>query len=121
MPLEKTQDDASLKESRLRRFDESALLRTLMASASIASIRRCSLEKVCEPTNSKNWLGRRTSGSGLNTSSSEDPFLEPFPKAYLDLVVFRPFPIDTFPSCSPPPKPFPHLPPPTPHSNCSHF
>src|SRR6266436_310361 len=86
MPLEKTQDDASLKESRLRRFDASVLPRTLMASASTASIRRCSLEKVCEPTNSKNWLGRSTSGSGLSRSSSEATFLEPFRIAYLDLV-----------------------------------
>src|SRR5258708_38660702 len=99
MPLEKTQDDASLKESRLRRFDESALPRTLMASASTASIRRCSLEKVCEPTNSKNWLGRSTSGSGLRRSSSEDTFLEPFRIAYFDLVVFRHIAMDT----SPPP------------------
>src|SRR5713101_7294874 len=89
MPLAKTQDDASLKELRLRRFDESALPRRLMASASIASIRRCSLENVCAPTDSKNWLGRSTSGSGLSRSSSEAAFLESFRTAYLNLVVFR--------------------------------
>src|SRR5713226_724374 len=89
IPLAKTQDDASLKDLRLRRFDESLLPGTLMASASTASIRRCSLEKVRAPTNSKNWLGRSTSGSGLSSSSSEATFLESFRIAYLDLVVFR--------------------------------
>jgi hypothetical protein len=95
MPLAKTQDDASLKELRLRRFDELALPKTLMASASIASIRRCSLENVCAPTDSKNWLGRIASGMRLSRSSSEDTFLEPFRIAYLDLVVFRHIAMDT--------------------------
>src|SRR5216683_3864548 len=45
MLLVKTQNHASLKELRLRRFDESVLPRTLMASARTASIRRCSLDK----------------------------------------------------------------------------
>src|SRR6266481_8842835 len=89
MRLVKTQDQASLKELRLRRFDESALPRTLMASASIASIRRCSLENVCAPTDSKNWLGRSTSGSGFSRPSSKTSFLESFCIANLDLVVFR--------------------------------
>src|SRR5258708_13345773 len=89
MPSAKTQDDVSLKELRLRRFEESALPRTLMASASTASIRRCSLEKVCAPTDSKNWLGRSTSGSGFSRPSSKASFLESFCIASLDLVVFR--------------------------------
>src|SRR5260370_22694742 len=105
MPLAMTQDDASLKELRLRRFDESALPRTLMASASIASIRRCSLEKVRAPTDSKNWLGRSTSGSGLSGSSSKDAFLESFCIAYLDLVVFRHIAIEIHSPCVPPPSP----------------
>src|SRR6266849_5950616 len=95
MPLAKTQDDASLKDLRLRRFDESALPRTLIASARIASIRRCSLENVCAPTDSKNWLGRSTSGSGFSRPSSEAAFLESFCIANLDLVVFRHIAVDT--------------------------
>src|SRR6266852_9359935 len=62
MPLAKTQDHASLKELRLRRFDESIPPRRLIASVRTASIRRCSLEKVCAPTDPKNWLGRIVSG-----------------------------------------------------------
>src|SRR5216683_1795171 len=95
MPLAKTQDDASLKDLRLRRFDESVLPSTLTASASTASIRRCSLEKVRAPTNSKNWLGRSTSGSGFSSSSSKGAFLESFCIANLDLVVFRHIAVDT--------------------------
>src|SRR5882757_4657571 len=88
MRLAKTQHHASLKELRLRRFDESALPRRLMASARTASIRRCSLEKVCAPTDSKNWLGRSTSGSGFNKPLSKASFLESLCIAYSDLVVF---------------------------------
>src|SRR5258708_4889611 len=103
MPSAKTQDDVSLKELRLRRFDESALPRTLMASASTASIRRCSLEKVCLPTKSKNWLGRSTSGSGFSRPSPEASFLESFCIANLDLFVFGHIAVDppapSVPSC----------------------
>src|SRR6266849_3120941 len=95
MLLVKTQDQASLKELRLRRFDESLLPRTLMASASIASIRRCSHEKVCAPTDSKNWLGRSTSGSGFSRPLSKASFLESFCIANLDLVSFRHIAVDT--------------------------
>src|SRR6266849_6405771 len=99
IPLAKTQDDASLKELRLRRFDESARPRTLMASASIASIRRCSHEKVCAPTDSKNWLGMSTSGSGFTGPSSKASFLESFCIANLDLVVFGHIAVDTPAPC----------------------
>jgi hypothetical protein len=66
-----------------------------MASARTASIRRCSLEKVRAPTDSKNWLGRSTSGSGFSRPSSKAAFLESFCIANLDLVVFRHIAVDT--------------------------
>jgi hypothetical protein len=95
IPLAKTQDDASLKDLRLPRFDESVLPRRFMASASIASIRRCTLENGCAPTDSKNWLGRSTSGSGFSRPLSKAAFLESFCIANLDLVVFRHMAVDT--------------------------
>src|SRR6266481_2343554 len=89
MPSAKTQDDASLNELRLRRFGETRESpRTLIASIRTASIRRCSLERVCEPADSKNWLGRIVSGSGLSGASSEAS-LELLRITYLHLVVFR--------------------------------
>ena len=60
-----------------------------MASARIASIRRCSLEKVFAPTDSKNWLGRMVSGSELSIPSSKAIFFELFRIAYLDPILFR--------------------------------
>src|SRR5271166_1023490 len=66
IPLAKTQDNASLKDSCLSRFAETPYPRkTLIASASTASIRRCSLDNVRAPTDSKNWLGSR-SRSGIS-------------------------------------------------------
>ena len=70
-----------------------------MASDSIASIRRCSLESVCAPTDSKNWLGRSTSGSVLSRPSSKAAFLEPFCIANLDPAVFRHIATDMHPRC----------------------
>src|ERR1700688_374970 len=64
-PLVKNQFQASLKELRLRMLDDPPnSCTTLIASASTASIRRCSLESDRVPTISKNWLRRMTSGNG---------------------------------------------------------
>jgi hypothetical protein len=66
LPLAKTHDDASLNDERVRMFGATRYaLSALRASASTASIRRCSLEKRRAPNSSKNWLGMSTSGSGL--------------------------------------------------------
>ena len=100
--LAKTQDDASLIEVRLRRFCESREFpSTLIASINTASIRRCSLEKVCAPTNSKNWLGKIASGSGLSRSSVA-PSCESF-IVYRGLVIFRHIATDTPLRCVSPP------------------
>src|SRR5271157_2738536 len=70
-PLVKIQFHASLNELRLRRLLEPPnSCTTLIASASTASIRRCSLESDLVPTISKNWLRRITSGKGRESASA---------------------------------------------------
>src|SRR5271156_5011125 len=69
-PLAKNQFHASLNELRLRRLVELPnSCTTLIASASTASIRRCSLESDRVPTISKNWLRRITSGNGRGSAT----------------------------------------------------
>src|SRR5271156_695099 len=70
-PLVKNQCRASLNELRLRRLVELPYsCTTLMASASTASIRRCSLESDRVPTISKNWLRSITSGNGRESATA---------------------------------------------------
>ena len=66
----KNQFHASLYELRLRKLAEPPnSCTTLIASASTASIRRCSLESERVPTISKNWLRRITSGNGRGSAT----------------------------------------------------
>src|SRR5258708_1080743 len=72
IPFVKIQFQASLNELRLRRFAEPPYsCTTLIASASTASISRCSLESERAPTSSKNWLRRITSGNGRGSAATE--------------------------------------------------
>jgi hypothetical protein len=73
LALMKTQSDTSLKDLRLLRFGDLRYSRRILtASARIASIRRCSLEKVFAPADSKNWLGMITSGIRFNAPMLTD-------------------------------------------------
>src|SRR5258708_8339909 len=70
-PWVKNQFQASLNELRLRMLEEPPnSWTTLIASASTASIRRCSLESERVPTISKNWLRRMTSGNGRGSPAA---------------------------------------------------
>jgi len=73
-----------------------------MASARTASIRRCSLEKVRAPSDSKNWLGRITSGMRLrwtlrSTGSAATRYLADL-KAHTS-ARFRAIAIDAYSPC----------------------